>query len=560
MNRHQSQYVLIFALVLALPGVSAYAQPAAIDQEKVERVEDLSEALANQLHALSLSLRDRDHVAVAEHFDSGLLATPWPGLDGVITAQTKWIDILETPWSSQAVDRRAFLSSWQRSLDGLRSIEDIRIKVKSADFTDMAEPRTQALIALAIVGRNAAGQRTWVEAKAHLGAVHLGAAHHGGEWRIDLLELSAMSVRVAHVDLFSEVSLPAGVYQAAPPFGTPGNPSFTAHGVAVADVDGDGLLDAFATGQLANFLYLNQGDGTFTEQAAAAGMQITPTATAPLFVDFDNDGDSDLFLAATGHQMLFENRLIPDGVLQFLDVSLASGVDRFAQGYSAVSADVNGDALPDIYVASYNRYGIVMPDSWSRATNGTANLLFINQGDGHFQEQARAWGVADSRWSYAAHFGDFDGDSRQDLYVANDFGENALYLNQGGRFTDAAAALGMLDPGNGMGVSLGDFDNDGHIDVHVTNMSSTAGKRILKRLFPKEASVVDATRMLGKLAAGSSLFRNLGDGTYEDVSAAVGPFAAGWAWGGGFIDFDNDGWQDIHSPNGFISGKSLKDT
>ena len=88
----------------------------------------------------------------------------------------------------------------------------------------------------------------------------------------------------------------------------------------------------------------------------------------------------------------------------------------------------------------------------------------------------------------------------------------------------------------------------------------TAGKRILKRLFPEESSEVDAKRLLGKLAAGNSLFHNLGDGTYEEVSATVGPLSAGWAWGGGFVDFDNDGWQDIHSPNGFVSGKSLKDT
>ena len=493
--------------------------------------------------------------AIATHFGDGLEASPWPQSTDRIVAQTKWIDVLHTPLSSRLLDRRDYLDSWQAFLTALSSIEDVRFKVKSADFEGLASPRADAVIAMAIVGRNAAHQRTWIEAKAHVNAVRVAE-----RWRIDRFELTELTVRVARVDLFSEVSLAAGVYQAAPPFGTPGNPSFIAHGVAVADVDADGLLDIFTTGNGANFLYLNQGDGTFAEMAAVAGVQITPNATAPLFVDFDNDGDPDLFLASTGHQMLFENRLIPDGGLEFRDISLASGVDRFAQGYSAVSADVNGDGLPDIYVASYNRYGIVMPNSWSRATNGTANLLFINQGDGGFQEQAQQWGVADSRWSYAAHFGDFDGDDRQDIYLANDFGENALYLNRGDHFIDAAGTLGMLDPGNGMGVSLGDYDNDGHIDIHVTNMSSTAGKRILERLFPDETGHVSGTRVLGKLAAGNSLFRNLGDGTYQDVSSEVGPLAAGWAWGGGFIDFDNDGWQDIHSPNGFISGKSLKDT
>jgi hypothetical protein len=144
--------------------------------------------------------------------------------------------------------------------------------------------------------------------------------------------------------------------------------------------------------------------------------------------------------------------------------------------------------------------------------------------------------------------------------VANDFGENALFLNQGDHFTDAASAMGMQDPGNGMGVSLGDYNNDGHVDLHVTNMSSTAGKRILKRLFPDEAAEVKSTQLLGKLAAGNSLFQNMGDGTFNEVSAELGPFTAGWAWGGGFLDFDNDGWQDLHFPNGFVSGKSMKDT
>ena len=548
---------LLFCLAgaVSLAGIPGPACASSIDQAQVKRAEDLSEGLANQLHDLSLAMRDRDMTTIATHFGDGLSATPWPGLSDRSEPQSKWVEHLDAPISSASVDRPAFLTSWQDFRDGLASIEDVRLKVKSADFEELKNPRAEALIAIAIVGRTSADQRAWVEAKAHLGAAQI-----DNWWHIDHLELSKLTIRAARVDLFSEVALPAGVYQAAPPFGTPGNPSFIAHGVALGDVDMDGRLDAFTTGQAANFLYLNQGDGTFAEIAGNVGVQITPTATAPLFADIDNDGDSDLFLAAAGHQMLFENRLIPDGRLEFRDVSLMTGVDRFAQGYSAVSADVNSDGYPDIYVASYNRYGVVMPDSWSQATNGTANLLFINQGDGSFLERARQWGVNDSRWSYAAHFGDFDGDSRQDLYVANDFGQNALYLNQGDYFTDAAGALGLLDPGNGMGVSLGDYNNDGHVDIHITNMSSTAGKRILKRLFPEESNEVDATRVLGKLAAGNSLFRNLGDGSYEEVSTSVGPFSAGWAWGGGFVDFDNDGWQDIHAPNGFISGKSLKDT
>ena len=226
-------------------------------------------------------------------------------------------------------------------------------------------------------------------------------------------------------------------------------------------------------------------------------------------------------------------------------------------GFSAAAADVDGNGYPDIYVASYNRYGSVMPNVWGQATNGTPNLLFLNQGNGTFREAARQWGVDDGRWSYAAAFADVDRDGDQDLYVANDFGENGFYLNQRDHFIDVAGNRGLKDAGFGMGVSFGDYDNDGHLDLHVTNMSSTAGNRILRRIYPEAQS---NDHLLKKLAAGNSLYKNKGDGTFEEVSARVGGFHAGWAFGGGFIDFDNDGWEDLYTPNGFISGKSMKDT
>ena len=122
---------------------------------------------------------------------------------------------------------------------------------------------------------------------------------------------------------------------------------------------------------------------------------------------------------------------------------------------------------------------------------------------------------------------------------------------------DEAHERGVLDPGNGMGVAFGDFNNDGLLDVHTTNMSSTAGNRILSRLFPGSSS---KDNVLMKLAAGNNLFENRGNGFFRDVTAEVGGFSGGWAWGGGFIDFDNDGWEDVYTPNGFISGKSMKDT
>ena len=553
--RHSRQAVWLITGLLICRAVNVDGGEAPIDTARVEQVEDYSESLANQLHDLSLSVRDRDMAGLAAHFSPNLKAAGWPEPTGSEVQVIKWVHRLEVSRGEAELDRPAFLAHWAAYFGHFSTIEDVRFKLKQAHFGEGPPSQADADIYFSVVGRDRDGRREWVEARAHL------VAHLAGEaWRIARFEVKRFEPRVAQVDIFSEVSLAAGVYRSIPTFGAPGNQGFVAHGAAVADLDRDGLLDLFTTGPSENYLYRNQGDGTFANRAEEAGVRFTPRASAPLFLDMDNDGDSDLFLAAVGHQMLFENRLVPDGKLAFVDISSEAGVAYPAQGFSAVSADVNGDGRPDIYVASYNRYGDIMPNSWFRATNGTPNLLFLNQGAGRFLEAAADWGVADGRWTYAAHFGDLDGDGRLDLYVANDFGENGFYLNQGNRFRDAAAERGLLDPGNGMGVSLGDYDNDGRLDIHVTNMSSTAGNRILRRLFPDAAAQLDQTGVLIKLASGNTIFRNLGNGQFQDVTAEIGPFGAGWAFGGGFVDVDNDGWEDVHVPNGFISGKSLKDT
>lgn len=548
----------IALLMVALVGTGVI-QAAPIDKVQLEKDEDYSESLANQLHELSWALRERNAEKLAVHFAEGMVGEGLPEEAGRAVLEVKWIYEKQVRSGQKGLDREDFVDSWKGYLEHFShfsSIEDVRFKVKQSHFREEAGVAADADIYFFIVGRNRQEQREWVEAKAHIEA-HLNEAE---EWKIRQFAFKSFKSRVATVDLFSEVALPAGVYRAVPPFGTPGNQDFVAHGVALADVDRDGFLDALATGTAENYLYINQGDGTFANRAEEAGIQFSPTAAAPLFVDFDNDGDDDLFLSAVGHQMLFENRLVPDGELNFVDISSAAGVSYPAQGFSALSGDVNGDGLPDIYVASYNKYGTIMPNGWANATNGTPNPLFVNQGSGRFEEQAKQWGVDDGRWSYAAYFGDLNDDGRTDLYVANDFGENGFYLNEGGRFRNAAVERGMLDPGNGMGVSLGDYDNDGDLDIHVTNMSSTAGNRILKRIFADGTAQLDQTRVLSKVASGNTIFENLGGGKFQDVTAALGPFSAGWSFGGGFIDIDNDGWEDLHVPNGFVSGKSLKDT
>lgn len=554
--------LLGLALLLGLAPQQQTLQQT-LDRAALEHVEELSESLANDLLELSVASRDRDRQAMAGHF-APLVRVRADGEPraGDLEPQRQWLrrhgwsTVTITPDDEPAVREAArseVLGTLGALLEHFSEVEDARFKVKAATFSDHSPPRGQARVKLAVIGRDAMGRREWLDGWLRVEAVSTGSER----WEIDALVIESMQSLVAERDLFSEVALPAGVSRQFPDFGTPPNDTVVAHGAAAADIDHDGLIDVLATGVTGNRLYRNLGDGRFEDISAASLVGYSPPATGAAWFDADADGDQDLFLAALGPQMLLENRLVPEGVLQFVDVSAAAGIDVEAIGFSVAVADVNGDALADVYVASYNRYGQVMPNRWDAATNGTPNLLFLNQGNLRFREAAESWGVRDTRWSYAASFADVDGDGDQDLYVANDFGENGFFRNDGGTFRDVAADRGLLDPGNGMGVSFGDFNNDGHLDLHVTNMSSTAGNRILSRLFPEPDP---AASHLGKLAAGNSVFRGDGDGNFVEVTAELGGISAGWAWGGGFLDFDNDGWEDVYTPNGFISGKVMKDT
>lgn len=562
--------------VILLPAVVAAAQisapsPATVDARRLEISEELSESLANDLLDLSVAVKNQDQEKTAQFFPEKLRAQRFPSDPTPLKPVVKWIashgwTVKPDSAESGEIASSEFLHGWSEFLDHFSDVEDARFKVKVGNFDDSAQAilgadtptavpgaSGHARVAFFVIGRDHENQREWARGVIEADFRYADNKH----WQFQSFSLSSFDSMVATTDIFSEVSEPAGVAVTLPSFGSAGNDSFTYHGAAAADFNNDGFLDLFVCGSDHNYLYLNDGHGHFRDVSKEVGLELVPPCTGAVALDYDNDGDQDLFLSAVGPQMLLRNHLKEDGKFFFEDVSDAAGVSHDAIGFSIAVGDVNGDGLPDIYVTSYNYYGRVVPNSWFKANNGTPNLLFINQGNGTFKEEARKWGVDDRRWSYAAEFLDVNGDGKLDLYVVNDFGEKGLFINKGDHFEDEAAQRGVLDPGNGMGVSFGDFNNDGLLDLHVTNMSSTAGNRILTRLFPSSTA---KENVLKKLAAGNSLYQNLGNGQYKDVTSDVGGLSGGWAWGGGFIDFDNDGWSDLYTPNGFISGKSMSDT
>ncbi len=552
------KHILAIAFFVLLPAARASAQVAPESSPGlpvvVETAETPTEDFANALLDASAAARAGDMAAFVAILAPELVATPFPPSEPPPRPLGPWI--LKRNFSAPE-PRRMSREDLGRAFDAFLSlhatVEDVLFKVKSS-AVDVAGASLRALLRFSVIGRDSAGRRQWTRGEASVRAVRSGDAG----FRIESFVIGDMGALVAGREAFTEVAREAGVNRTDPPFAEKGS-TLVVRGAAAADVDRDGLVDLFVTGEEGNALYRNLGDGRFRDIAGDANVRLLAhPGMAPVFLDMDNDGDLDLFISTIGTQVLFENRLVPDGKLEFEDVSVTAGVDRPAVGYSAAAADIDGNGLPDIHVASYNRYGEVVPDDWNNARNGTPNLLFLNLGNGRFRECAAALGLDDRRWSYAAAFADVDRDGRMDLYVANDFGGgNSLRLNRDGRFAEAPADAGAADRGFGMGVAFGDYDNDGHLDIHIAQMSSTAGRRILARIDPRNLGGKPA---LEKTVAGNVLLRNRGDGRFEDVSGRAGPFGAGWAWGGGFIDIDNDGFQDVHTPNGFISGRSPKDT
>jgi hypothetical protein len=263
-------------------------------------------------------------------------------------------------------------------------------------------------------------------------------------------------------------------------------PHVTALGasVSVTDVNDDGWSDLYFTSSRFghdNALYLNRGDGTFHDVARAAGVaelnrEGEGVSMGAVWGDYDNDGLEDLLVYKYGYLQLLRN----SGELSFEDVTEAAGLRRWMNANGAVWLDYDRDGLLDLYVAGYFRAEIdlwhlrttrIMQNSFEFASNGGANVLFRNLGDGRFADVTDSLGVGSTRWTMAVAAADFNDDGWPDLYLANDYGPEELYENQEGRRFTLSFAGVDTDSKSGMSVSLGDVLNRGRHDVFVTNIS-----------------------------------------------------------------------------------------
>lgn len=338
------------------------------------------------------------------------------------------------------------------------------------------------------------------------------------------------------------------------------------NGVSVADIDGDGLDDLYVCqpAGLPNRLFRNRGDGTFEDITESSRTGVLDNTSCALFADIDNDGRQDLIVVRATGPLLFLNqgggkfRLKP-GAFQFANPPQGTFT-------GAAIADYDRDGWLDIYFCLYayyqgtDQYRYPMP--YFDAENGPPNFLMRNNRDGTFGDVTKQSGLDqnNTRFSFCCSWGDYNNDNWADLYVVNDFGRKNLYRNNGdGTFTDVAREAGVEDVGAGMSVAWLDFDGDGREDLYVANMWTAPGIRVSEQdIFQKDAG--EAARALyRKHAMGNCLFQNGGDGRFKDVGMRTGTTMGRWSWSSDAWDFNHDGFPEIYIANGMVSGATGED-
>ena len=296
-------------------------------------------------------------------------------------------------------------------------------------------------------------------------------------------------------------------------------------GGAVGDFNRDGWPDVFLIGGggRPDALFINQGNGSFVDQAAAWGVQYSHRGGSPAVGDFDGDGWLDIYVTSRGpvgsppeigRHLLYRNQ----GNGTFVDVAAAAGVNFSTQGdpdgFGAAWGDYDLDGDLDLFVTGWNQL------------NG-GNRLFRNEGNGTFADVTVAAGVFDvTVGGLVPGFADMDGDRYPELLLIADYGTSRYFANNRDGTFSRLPALPRLETLIGMGLAVADFDNDLDLDFYATSVYLQPG-------------------------TGNAFYRNQGGHAYTEEAQYAGVDNGGWGWAGLALDCENDGWLDLAEANGW---------
>lgn len=514
---------------------------------------------------------------LARFIDPALKTTPLTEIERTPVRSKYGIDAYRRKFSSeQFIGRTRFIDQLARYRSDFSSLDIAEFEItsieqiKDSPLTVNAELRYEFVGALASGGRE---QRIgyWKTRWSHAESigwqlVQCDATDEAVSRATGPVFVDVASQAFASIESYKTQMLRGNDYWRTVLDGACGIDVYGNNGVAAGDFNNDGLDDIYICqpAGLPNRLYRNNGDGTFSDVTEQAGVNVLDSSSCALFADFENKGLQDLLVVCEGGPLLFLNQ--GDGKFE-----LKRDAFKFArppQGtftHAAIS-DYDRDGRLDIYFCLYNYYlGLDQyhyPAPYFDARNGPPNFLLQNEGTATFVDRTEAAGlnVDNDRYSFACAWGDCNSNGLPDLYVANDFGRNNLYRNNGdGTFTSVSTEAGVEDVGAGMSACWFDFNGDGRQDIYAGNMWSSAGMRISDQKTFHEQDPENVRALYRRHAGGNSLYQNQGDGHFKNVSAPSGAEIGRWAWSSDAWDFDHDGHPDLYVANGYISGPDFPD-
>ncbi|GAB2591958.1 VCBS repeat-containing protein [Spirosoma areae] len=333
-------------------------------------------------------------------------------------------------------------------------------------------------------------------------------------------------------------------------------------GVAAADFDNDGLTDLYFSGnQVSGKMYRNRGNFTFDDITEAAGLTTKDWCAGVAVADVNADGWQDIYVCHAGldntpNQLFINGGKQPDGSVRFSEKAHTYGVDFKGFTTQAAFLDYDKDGDLDLFLLTHYHEKVNPNFPKVKVTDGSSpssDKLYRNEGNGRFSDVSIPAGVTTEGFGLGVAMGDINQDGWPDMYVANDFAyDDNLYINQQGKFTESAHRFLRHTARFSMGCDVADFNNDSYPDILTVDMMPDDNRRQKLMGAGTSNDLFNLSLRQGYLPQYSRnmLQLNNGDGSFSEIGQLAGIHKTDWSWSALFADLDNDGWKDIFITNG----------